>query len=103
MVVANLFGPDLGYVVIIVLVIMVGGSQLPKIAHNIGTAGKEFRKAQREAEEEEAEHQQAQPVPPAPRAVPVASGDGQVSPPPPLPADAAVRAGDDPERPNGAG
>ncbi|MBO0692923.1 MAG: twin-arginine translocase TatA/TatE family subunit [Acidimicrobiaceae bacterium] len=85
MVIANLFGPDLGYVVIIVLVVMVGGSQLPKIARNIGTAGKEFRKAQREAEEENAEHEQAPAaVPPAPRAVPAASstaGQEEVSPP----------------------
>ena len=51
---ANIFGPDLGLVVIILLVVLVGGSQLPKIARNIGTAGKEFRKAQQEAEEEEA-------------------------------------------------
>lgn len=53
--VANIFGPDLGYVVIIVLVVLIGGSQLPKIARNIGTAGKEFRKAQQEAEDEAAE------------------------------------------------
>lgn len=49
--IANLFGPDLGYVVVIILVVLVGGSQLPKIARNIGVAGKEFRKAQSEAEE----------------------------------------------------
>jgi len=65
MIVANIFGPDLGYVVIIVLVVMLGGSQLPKIARNIGTAGKEFRKAQREAEEEEAQHQQARQAQPS--------------------------------------
>jgi TatA/E family protein of Tat protein translocase len=51
-VVANLFGPDLGYVVVILLVVLVGGSQLPKIARNMGAAGKEFRKAQQEAEAE---------------------------------------------------
>lgn len=50
--IANLFGPDLGIVVIIILVVLVGGSQLPKIARNVGMAGKEFRKAQAEAEEE---------------------------------------------------
>ncbi|MCL2393342.1 MAG: twin-arginine translocase TatA/TatE family subunit [Acidimicrobiaceae bacterium] len=102
--IANLFGPDLGYVVIIVLVVMVGGSQLPKIARNIGTAGKEFRKAQREAEEEEAERQQAQPVPPAPRAVPAAPAfsDGQAPPQPPVSVD-ATRSGEDPLRPDSAG
>jgi sec-independent protein translocase protein TatA len=72
-VIANIFGPDLGYVVMIVLIVLVGGSQLPKIARNIGTAGKEFRKAQQEAEEEAQRENAAQaqpavapaPVPPA--------------------------------------
>ena len=61
--IASLFGPDLGYVVIIVLVVLVGGSQLPKLARNIGTVGKEFRKAQHEAEEEAQRQQTAQPRP----------------------------------------
>jgi TatA/E family protein of Tat protein translocase len=52
---ANLFGPDLGYVVLVIVVVLLFGSQLPKIARNIGIAGKEFRKAQHEAEAEEAE------------------------------------------------
>ena len=60
--IASLFGPDLGYVVIIVLVVLVGGSQLPKLARNIGTAGKEFRTAQHEAEEAQRQ-QTAQPRP----------------------------------------
>ncbi|HLI54448.1 MAG TPA: twin-arginine translocase TatA/TatE family subunit [Acidimicrobiales bacterium] len=50
--VANLFGPDLGIVVLVLIVVLLGGSQLPKIARNVGTAGREFRKAQQEAEEE---------------------------------------------------
>jgi len=44
-VIANLFGTDLGLVVIIALVVLIGGSQLPKIARNAGLAGKEFREA----------------------------------------------------------
>jgi sec-independent protein translocase protein TatA len=66
--VANIFGPDLGIVVVIILVVLVGGSQLPKIARNVGTAGKEFRKAQQEADEE-AEREKAAKTPPAPQAV----------------------------------
>ena len=57
---ANLAGADLGIFALIALVVIFGGSQLPKIARNVGSAGKEFRKAQREAEEEEAKK-----VPPA--------------------------------------
>jgi sec-independent protein translocase protein TatA len=66
--VANIFGPDLGIVVVIILVVLVGGSQLPKIARNVGTAGREFRKAQQEADED-AERQKAAKTPPPPQAV----------------------------------
>ena len=71
---ANIFGPDLGIVVVVILVVLLGGSQLPKIARNVGTAGREFRKAQQEAEEEAAKEQAAKaaatvpapaPLPPA--------------------------------------
>jgi TatA/E family protein of Tat protein translocase len=49
----NLMGGDGLIVIVVALVVLIGGSQLPKIARNIGLAGKEFRKAQSEAEEEE--------------------------------------------------
>lgn len=65
--IANLAGGDGLIVLIIALVVLVGGSQLPKIARNVGLAGKEFRKAQTEAEEEkakEAAKAQAATVPP---------------------------------------
>lgn len=55
--VANFFGPDLGIVIVVILVVLVGGSQLPKIARNVGTAGREFRKAQQESDEEAAREQ----------------------------------------------
>jgi sec-independent protein translocase protein TatA len=50
--IANIFGPDLGIVLVIILLVVIFGSQLPKLARNVGMAGKEFRKAQQEAEEE---------------------------------------------------
>ena len=83
---ANLFGPDLGYIVIIVLVVLVGGSQLPKIARNIGTAGKEFRQAQQEAEQE-AQRDHAATSHPAPDPAPAALA---TNPPPPAPHEAAL-------------
>ncbi len=83
---ANLFGPDLGYIVIIVLVVLVGGSQLPKIARNIGTAGKEFRQAQQEAEQE-AQRDHAATSHPAPDPAPAALA---ANPPPPAPHEAAL-------------
>lgn len=77
---ANIFGSDGLIVLIVAVVVLFGGSQLPKLAKNVGSAGREFRKAQQEADEEHA--RAAAAIPPA--AVPA----------PPAPA-AAVPAGDD--------
>jgi TatA/E family protein of Tat protein translocase len=67
----NIVGPDLGVFVLIAIIVIFGGSQLPKIARNVGSAGKEFRKAQREAEEEDAVKKAAVITPPAVTAGPV--------------------------------
>ena len=75
--IANLMGGDGLIVLVIAVVVLLGGSQLPKIARNVGIAGKEFRKAQEEAEEDANRQKQAkaagqtapaapQPPPPAP-------------------------------------
>lgn len=46
-----MFG-NIGYteiaIILVVLVILFGGSQLPKIARNLGTSGKELKKANKE-------------------------------------------------------
>ena len=70
---ANIFGLDGGIVLLIALVVLVGGSQLPKLARNVGLAGKEFRKAQDEAM---ADHPSPAPAAaPAPAAIPTTAGD----------------------------
>ncbi|HTV11906.1 MAG TPA: twin-arginine translocase TatA/TatE family subunit [Acidimicrobiales bacterium] len=46
---ANIFGTDSLYVLIIAIVVLFGGSQLPKLAKNAGEAMKEFRKAHEDA------------------------------------------------------
>jgi sec-independent protein translocase protein TatA len=74
---ANLMGGDGLIVIVIALVVLVGGSQLPKIARNVGLAGKEFRKAQSEAEEE------------AEKAKAASAAKASVAPPVPLPASPA--------------
>jgi sec-independent protein translocase protein TatA len=86
--IANIFGPDLGIVLVIILLVVIFGSQLPKLARNVGMAGKEFRKAQQEAEEE-AERNRASKASaaasPAPSAVvppPPAVGPGPTVTPP---------------------
>src|ERR1700722_12885371 len=65
MIVANIMGTDGIIVLLVVLVVVFGGSQLPKIARNVGLAGKEFRKAQAEAEED-AERERAKAATPPP-------------------------------------
>jgi len=70
---ANIFGLDGGIVLLIALVVLVGGSQLPKLARNVGLAGKEFRKAQDEAM---ADHPAPAPTAvPAPSALPATASD----------------------------
>jgi sec-independent protein translocase protein TatA len=69
---ANIFGTDGVLVLIVAVVVLFGGSQLPKLAKNVGSAGREFRKAQQEADQEAAQAAAAQlAAPPAP-AAPVA-------------------------------
>ncbi len=83
--IANLMGGDGLIVIVVALVVLVGGSQLPKIARNIGLAGKEFRKAQAEAEDEQAQKAAAAAVPP-PVALPATPPAGAASSTPVAPA-----------------
>jgi sec-independent protein translocase protein TatA len=49
---ANILGPDgVIVLVIIALVLLFGGTQLPKLARGLGEASHEFKKAQKEAED----------------------------------------------------
>ena len=77
---------DLPIVLVIAIVVLIGGSQLPKIARNIGLAGKEFRSAQTEAEEEHARKQAAAP----PSSLPTASTPAPPAAPGPEAAPAAA-------------
>jgi sec-independent protein translocase protein TatA len=52
MMLADIFGPDLLVPLILLVVLIFGVNKLPKMAKNLGEASKEFKKAQREAEEE---------------------------------------------------
>jgi sec-independent protein translocase protein TatA len=73
--IANLMGGDGLIVLVIAIVVLLGGSQLPKIARNVGMAGKEFRKAQEEAEDDADRKKQGK-----------AAGEAAtVQPPPPQP------------------
>jgi sec-independent protein translocase protein TatA len=86
MFVANIASPEI-LIVIGAIIVLFGGSQLPKIARNIGMAGKEFRKAHDEAvRDDPTPSATAQTVPPAPPAVAPAP---PVVTPAPAPAPAA--------------
>ncbi len=52
MIVADIFGMDGIIVLIIVVVVLFGSSQLPKLARNIGSAGREFRRGHQETDGE---------------------------------------------------
>ena len=53
MVLANLMGPDtIILIVVVVLVMLFGGSQLPKLARGLGSASHEFRKGITEGDTE---------------------------------------------------
>jgi sec-independent protein translocase protein TatA len=80
--IGNIVGPDLGIIILIVIVVLLGGSQLPKIARNVGLAGREFRKAQEEAQDE-AEKQKAAKEAAAAAINPPPAPD--ISPPPTAP------------------
>ena len=70
MLLANIVGSDGLIVILIALIVIFGGSQLPKIARNVGAAGKEFKKGQAESEEEARAQAAAQAIaPPAPQPV----------------------------------
>jgi sec-independent protein translocase protein TatA len=46
---AEIFGPDLLIVIIVLAVVLFGGSAIPKLARNLGSAKKEFEKGIKEA------------------------------------------------------
>lgn len=73
MITAEIFGPDLIIVIVVaVLVLLFGGSKLPKLARGIGSASHEFKKGLEEgASESKAEELQG--------------GQGAVSVPPAVP------------------
>jgi sec-independent protein translocase protein TatA len=49
---AEIFGPDLLIVLIIVAVVLFGGAAIPKLARNLGSAQNEFKKGMTEAKAE---------------------------------------------------
>ncbi len=78
MLLANIFGPDVIVVVLIILAVLLFGSQAPKLARNVGLAGREFRKAQEDAEKDAAA-EAAQKAAAAPAAVPQSADSDKIT------------------------
>ena len=51
---ADIFGPDLLIVAIVLVVVLFGGAAIPKLARNLGSAQKEFKKGMTEGHEGDA-------------------------------------------------
>ncbi len=45
---ADIFGPDLLIVIIVLAVVLFGGAAIPKLARNLGSAKREFEKGMKE-------------------------------------------------------
>jgi len=54
-VLAEIFGPDLIIVLIVVAVVLFGGSQIPKLARSLGSAQSEFKKGLAEGQGKKAD------------------------------------------------
>lgn len=54
-VLAEIFGPDLIVVIIVVAVVLFGGSKIPKLARSLGSAQSEFKKGLAEGSKGDAE------------------------------------------------
>jgi sec-independent protein translocase protein TatA len=46
---ADIFGPDLLIVLIVLVVVLFGGAAIPKLARNLGSAKREFEKGMKES------------------------------------------------------
>jgi sec-independent protein translocase protein TatA len=51
---AEIFGPDLLIVVLVIVVVLFGGAAIPKLARNLGSAQKEFKKGMTEGHGDDA-------------------------------------------------
>jgi sec-independent protein translocase protein TatA len=58
---ASLIGPDAGIVLIVVVIVLLfGGRNLPKLARGLGSASHEFRKGLSEGEKDESQKDEKQ-------------------------------------------
>jgi sec-independent protein translocase protein TatA len=78
---AELFGADLVIVIVIVAILLVGGSQIPKLARSLGSAKNQFEQGMKEGQAQSAASNgtSAASDTPAPAPAPPAEGKSQTS------------------------
>jgi sec-independent protein translocase protein TatA len=79
---ADIFGPDLFIVIIIVAVLLIGGTQIPKLARSLGSAKSQFEQGLKDGKAEGASSNGTSaasntPAPPAQAPAPPAEGTSQ--------------------------
>jgi sec-independent protein translocase protein TatA len=79
---AEIFGPDLIIVIVIVAVLLIGGTQIPKLARSLGSAKNQFEQGLKEGKAEGAASNGTSaatntPAPPAQSPAPPAEGSPQ--------------------------
>ena len=78
---AEIFGADLIWVIVIVAILLVGGTQIPKLARSLGSAKNQFEQGLKEGQAESASSNgtSAASNTPAPAPAPPAEGKSQAS------------------------
>jgi sec-independent protein translocase protein TatA len=79
---AEIFGADLVIVIVIVAVLLIGGTQIPKLARSLGSAKNQFEQGLKEGKEGQAESAKSNGTSaasdtPAPAPAPPAEGKSQ--------------------------
>jgi sec-independent protein translocase protein TatA len=76
---AELFGADLIWVIVIVAILLVGGTQIPKLARSLGSAKNQFEQGMKEGQAESAASNGTSAASDTPAPAPPAEGKSQTS------------------------
>ena len=74
---AEIFGADLVIVIVIVAILLVGGSQIPKLARSLGSAKNQFEQGLKEGQQQSAASNGTSAASDAPAKAPAPPAEGQ--------------------------
>jgi sec-independent protein translocase protein TatA len=86
---AEIFGVDGIIVLVVVVLVLFGSTQIPKLARSLGSAQKEFKKGLDEGSSDTPEGTSAAQATPPPLAAPAAPASPAAAPPAPAPVEAS--------------